>query len=58
MPWGHHIMIIQRCKSIQEALFYVHKTIENHWSRSVLEHQIALKDSNHLCQVLKRLKNN
>ena len=35
-------MIIQRCKSIQEALFYVHKTIENHWSRSVLEHQIAL----------------
>ena len=35
-------MIMQRCKSIQEALFYVHKTIENHWSRSVLEHQIAL----------------
>ena len=42
IPWGHHIMIMQRCKSIQEALFYVHKTIENHWSRSVLEHQIAL----------------
>lgn len=58
IPWGHHIMIMQRCKSIQEALFYVHKTIENHWSRSVLEHQIALKDSNHLCQVLKRLRNN
>ena len=42
IPWGHHIMIMQRCRSIQEALFYVHKTIENHWSRSVLEHQIAL----------------
>ena len=42
IPWGHHIMIMQRCKTIQEALFYVHKTIENHWSRSVLEHQIAL----------------
>lgn len=42
IPWGHHIMIMQRCKSMQEALFYVHKTIENHWSRSVLEHQIAL----------------
>lgn len=42
IPWGHHIMIMQRCKSIQEALFYVQKTIENHWSRSVLEHQIAL----------------
>ena len=42
IPWGHHIMIMQRCKNTQEALFYVHKTIENHWSRSVLEHQIAL----------------
>ena len=42
IPWGHHIMIMQHCKNTQEALFYVHKTIENHWSRSVLEHQIAL----------------
>ena len=42
IPWGHHIMIMQRCKNTQEALFYVHKTIENHWSRSVLEHQIAI----------------
>ncbi|WP_315013423.1 PDDEXK nuclease domain-containing protein [Capnocytophaga leadbetteri] len=42
IPWGHHIMIMQRCKNTQEALFYVHKTIENHWSRSVLEHQIAV----------------
>ena len=42
IPWGHHIMIMQRCKDIQEAIFYVYKTIENHWSRSVLEHQIAL----------------
>ena len=42
IPWGHHIMIMQRCKDTQEALFYVYKTIENHWSRSVLEHQIAL----------------
>ena len=42
IPWEHHIMIMQRCKNTQEALFYVHKTIENHWSRSVLEHQIAL----------------
>ena len=42
VPWGHHLMIMQRCKDIQEAIFYVYKTIENHWSRSVLEHQIAL----------------
>ena len=42
IPWGHHIMIIQRCKNISEALVYVNKTIENHWSRSVLEHQLGL----------------
>ena len=42
IPWGHHIMIIQRCKNISEALFYVNKIIENHWSRSVLEHQLGL----------------
>lgn len=42
IPWGHHIMIIQRCKNISEALFYVNKTIENQWSRSVLEHQLGL----------------
>ena len=42
VPWGHHLMIMQRCKDIQEAIFYVYKTIENHWSRSVLEHQIEL----------------
>jgi len=35
VPWGHHLMIMQRCKDIQEAIFYVYKTIENHWSRSV-----------------------
>ena len=42
IPWRHQVEIISKCKTIQEALFYVHKTIENHWSRSVLEHQIAL----------------
>ena len=42
VPWGHHLMIMQRCKDIQEAIFYVYKTIENHWSRSVLEHQMGL----------------
>lgn len=29
-----------KCKNIEEALFYIDKTIENGWSRNVLEHQI------------------
>lgn len=40
IPWGHNLVIISKCKDIEEALFYIQKTIENNWSRSVLIHQI------------------
>jgi len=40
IPWGHHVTIMQKAKDLPQALFYIHKTIENNWSRSVLEYQI------------------
>ena len=40
IPWGHNLVIIQKCKDIDEAQFYVQKTVENGWSRNVLVHQI------------------
>lgn len=40
IPWGHNQRIMYKCKSIAEALFYVQKTMDNGWSRTVLEHQI------------------
>ena len=40
IPWGHHITIISKTKDLDEAIFYVHKIVENNWSRSVLTHQI------------------
>ena len=40
IPWGHHIMIFQKIKNVPEAIFYVQQTIENNWSRAVLEMQI------------------
>ncbi|KAA0259125.1 DUF1016 domain-containing protein [Deferribacter autotrophicus] len=40
IPWWHNVVIISKCKTPEEALFYVQKTIENSWSRSVLTHQI------------------
>ncbi len=40
VPWRHHVVIIQKSQSIEEALFYVQQTIENNWSRAVLEYQI------------------
>ena len=36
VPWRHHVEIISRCKSVEEALFYVQKTIEEGLSRSAL----------------------
>ena len=40
IPWGHNQRIMYKCKSIAEALFYAQKTMDNGWSRTVLEHQI------------------
>ena len=40
IPWGHNIQIIQKVKSLEEALWYAGKTLENNWSRNVLIHQI------------------
>lgn len=40
VPWRHHVDIITKCKSIEEALFYIQKTIEEGWSRSTLDNCI------------------
>ena len=34
VPWGHHIQIIAKCKTIEEALFYVKKCATEGWSRN------------------------
>ena len=36
VPWGHHLYIISQCKDVARAVFYLKKTVENGWSRSVL----------------------
>ena len=43
VPWGHHIHIFCHCTSLDEALFYINKVIEDGWSRSWLEDQIVAK---------------
>ncbi len=40
IPWGHNLVILNKAQSYEEALFYVQKTIQNNWSRSVLTHQM------------------
>lgn len=36
IPWWHNVVLISKVKSTKEALFYIQKTIEHNWSRSVL----------------------
>lgn len=36
VPWGHHIEIIAKCKTVEEALFYVSKSAAQNWSRATL----------------------
>ena len=42
VPWGHHRIIIDRCKGdSRKAVFFVKKTIQNNWSRAVLENFLS-----------------
>ncbi|MBF0259125.1 MAG: DUF1016 family protein [Desulfamplus sp.] len=40
IPWGHIKLLIGKVKDQDAALFYIHETIENGWSRDVLALQI------------------
>ena len=41
VPWKHHVHVISKCQSLDEAQFYIHRVVEEGWSRSRLENQIA-----------------
>lgn len=43
IPWRHHVVILSKCKTAKEAQFYIEQTIQNNWSRSVLEMQLESK---------------
>ena len=36
VPWGHHAEIIAKCKTVEEALFYIKKCAIEGWSRNTL----------------------
>jgi predicted nuclease of restriction endonuclease-like (RecB) superfamily len=43
IPWWHHQVILTKCKNEVEATFYIQQTIQNNWSRNVLQIQIESK---------------
>lgn len=38
--WSHHVEIIKKTKDVEEALFYIRRTIENGWSCSALKNSM------------------
>lgn len=43
IPWGHNRLVLSKSETINEALFYINQTIENNWSRDILEIQLDSK---------------
>ena len=58
IPWGQHIEIITNCKSIEEAVFYVQKTIEQSLSRPALHNVIKANLYEHQGKVINNFDNN
>jgi predicted nuclease of restriction endonuclease-like (RecB) superfamily len=48
IPWRHHVAILGKCTTVEEAKFYIQQTIQNNWSRNVLEIQLETKLINRL----------
>lgn len=40
LPWGHNVRILDKSDTHEQRLWYSQQTIENGWSRNILEHQI------------------
>ena len=43
IPWFHNCVLLDKVKNDNERLWYIQQTIENGWSRAVLEYQIRSK---------------
>lgn len=57
IPWGHNIYIFTKSKNTKEALFYIQKTIENNWSRDILDLQIKSNLFNRQGKAINNFKN-
>lgn len=40
IPWGHHIKIMRHSQSIDEAIYYIRRTIADGWNRQTLENSL------------------
>lgn len=40
IPWGHQVDIVSKCKTIEEAIFYMRECILGGWSRQTLDNSL------------------
>lgn len=43
IPWGHQTDIVSKCKSVDEAIFYLRESILGGWSRQTLNNSVKAK---------------
>ncbi|MCD6486830.1 MAG: DUF1016 family protein [Syntrophobacterales bacterium] len=43
IPWGHHILLMEKIKELPVRLWYMRQTIEQGWSRNVLKIMVESK---------------
>ncbi|MDO8526264.1 MAG: DUF1016 N-terminal domain-containing protein [Deltaproteobacteria bacterium] len=43
IPWGHHLVILNKVKEMKACEYYLRATIEQNWSRNILLNQINSK---------------
>lgn len=41
IPWGHHLVLLDKNLETDVYLWYAQQTLENGWSRNILSHQIG-----------------
>jgi len=56
IPWRHIVLILQKCNTPDAVHFYIEKTIENNWSRSILEYQIETNLQKRLGKAISNFK--
>ena len=58
LPWGLVISIMDKVKNMEERLWYSERALENLWTRTQLEHQIATKLYSRQALIDKKIINN
>ncbi len=47
LPWGHHLLLMQKTERNRERIFYITAAIQQGWSRNVLLNQIKIDAYKH-----------